>query len=192
MPDSSLESDLEARAQRHHYRSLTPEEYEGLNHFRADWADIAVEADARFFILGSFSKDDVDRVNRLKDHINQETGDGTVAYRMDDFLPDTDLVLHPILKFKLIADDSHHILGVCEHDQGGALIEHGLLIESRSYIDKTHILKRTYPAEREKEQYSWMQTFGVFEIFEYYDQLYEWETVPEYEQQIEDLVEELL
>ena len=33
---------------------------------------------------------------------------------------------------------------------------------------------------------------GVFETFEYYDQLYEWETVPEYEQQIEDLVEELL
>jgi hypothetical protein len=93
---------------------------------------------------------------------------------------------------KLIADGSRHILGVCEHDQGGALIEHGLLIESRSYIDKTHILKRTYPPEREKEQYSWMQTFGVFEIFEYYDQLYEWETVPEYEQQIENLVGELL
>jgi hypothetical protein len=35
-----------------------------------------------------------------------------VAYRMDDFLPDTDLGLHPILKLKLIADDSHHILGV--------------------------------------------------------------------------------
>jgi hypothetical protein len=71
---------------------------------------------------------------------------------MDDFLPDTDLVLHPILKFKLIADDSHHILSVCEHDLGGALIEHGLLIESGSYIDKTHILKRTYPPECEKEQ----------------------------------------
>ncbi len=37
-----------------------------------------------------------------------------------------------------------------------------------------------------------MQTFDVFEIFEYYDQLYEWEIVPEYEQQIEDLVGELL
>lgn len=71
---------------------------------------------------------------------------------MDDFLPDTDLVLRPILKFKLIADDSHHILGVCGYDQGGALVEHGLLIESGSYIDKTHLLKRTYPPEREKEQ----------------------------------------
>lgn len=192
MPDSSSESDLEARAKRHHYRSLTPEEYESLNHFRADWANIAAEADNRFFILGSFAKDDVDRVNELKAYINRETRDGAVAYRMDDFLPDTDLVLHPILKFKLIADDSHHILGVCEHDQGGALIEHGLLIESRSYIDKTHILKRTYPPEREKEQYSWMQTFGVFEIFEYYDQLYEWQTVSEYEHQIENLVEQLL
>jgi hypothetical protein len=37
-----------------------------------------------------------------------------------------------------------------------------------------------------------MQTFGVFEIFDYYDQLYECETVPGYEQQIEDLVEGLL
>lgn len=191
MPDSSSEGDLEARAQRHHYRSLTPEEYEGLNHFRADWADIAAAADTRCFILGSFAEGDVDRVNKLKDHINRAPDDA-VAYRMDDFVPETDLTLPPILKFKLIADDSHHILGVCEHDQGGALIEHGLLIESRSYIEKTHILKRTYPPEREKEQYSWMQTFGVFEIFEYYDQLHEWETVAEYEQQIENLVAELL
>lgn len=73
---------------------------------------------------------------------------------MDDFLPETELDLRPILIFKLIDDDSHHILGVYEHDQGGALIEHRLLIESRSYIDKTHILKRTYQPEREKKQYS--------------------------------------
>ena len=45
MPDSSSETDLEARAQRHHYRTLTPEEFEALNHFRADWADIAANAD---------------------------------------------------------------------------------------------------------------------------------------------------
>lgn len=192
MPDRSSESDLEARAKRHHHRSLTPEEYEGLHHFRADWADIAAEANNRFFILGSFAEDDVDRVNELKAHINRETGDDAVAYRMDDFLPDTDLVLHPILKFKLIADDSHHILGICEHDQGGALIEHGLLIESRSYLGKTHLLKRTYPPEREKEQYSWMQTFGVFEIFEYHGQLHEWETDSEYKQHIETLVKQLL
>lgn len=192
MPDTSSETDLETRAQRHHYRSLTPEEFEGLTHFRADWADIAAEADNRFFVLGSFAEDDVDRVNELKEYINRETGNGTVAYRMDDFLTDVDLVLHPILKFKLISDDSHHILGVCEHDQGGQLIEHGVLIESRSYIDKTHILKRTYPPDLGKERYSWMQTFGVFEIFEYHDQLYEWETVPEYEQLIEGLVDELL
>jgi len=50
MPDTSSETDLEARAQRHHHRPLTPEEFEGLNHFRADWADIAAEADNRFFI----------------------------------------------------------------------------------------------------------------------------------------------
>lgn len=80
MPDGSSESDLEARAQRHHDRSLMPEEYEGLNLFRADWADLAAEADNRFFILGSFAEDDVDRVNQLKDHINRETGDDAVAY----------------------------------------------------------------------------------------------------------------
>lgn len=122
MSDGSSETDLEARAQQHHYRPLTPEEFEGLHHFRADWADIAAEADNRFFILGSFAEDDVDRVNELKEHINREIGDA-VAYRMDDFLPDSDLILHPILKFKLIADDSHYILGICEHDKGGALIE---------------------------------------------------------------------
>jgi hypothetical protein len=192
MPDTPSETDIEARAQRHHYRSLTPEEYEGLNRFRADWADLAAGADDRFFILGSFAEDDVDRVDELKAYVNEETDNNSVAYRMDDFLKDDDIILHPILKFKLIADDSHHILGVCEHSKGGQLIEHGLLIESRSYIEKTHILKRAYPTDLEKERYSWMQTFGVFEIFEYYDQLYEWKTVPDYQQQVEDLVDELL
>ncbi|MFC4246674.1 hypothetical protein ACFOZ7_06640 [Natribaculum luteum] len=37
-------------------------------------------------------------------------------------------------KFKPLANDSHYILSVREHDQSGALIEHGLLIESRSYL----------------------------------------------------------
>ena len=53
-------------------------------------------------------------------------------------------------------------------------------------------LKPSHPPERQKEQYSWMQISGVFEIFEYYDQLYGWKTMLEYEQQIEGIVEELL
>lgn len=56
MPDGSSESDLEARAQRHHDRSLMPEEYEGLNLFRADWADLAAEADNRFFYFGELRR----------------------------------------------------------------------------------------------------------------------------------------
>ena len=192
MPNSPSEDDIETRAQRHHYRSLTPEEYEALNRFRADWATIAAGASNRFFVLGSFAEEDVDRVNELKSYINTGTPEDTIAYRMDDFLQDDDLILHPILKFKLIADDSHHILAVCEHDKGGQLIEHGLLIESRSYIEKTHLLKRTYASDREKERYSWMQAFGVFEIFEFYDRIYEWQSVPDYQHQVEELVEELL
>ena len=192
MPNAPSEDDIESRAQRHHYRSLTPEEYEALNRFRADWATIAAGSGNRFFILGSFAEEDVDRVNELKSYINTETLEATIAYRMDDFLQDDDLILHPILKFKLIADDSHHILAVCEHDKGGQLIEHGLLIESRSYIEKTHLLKRTYASDREKQRYSWMQAFGVFEIFEFYDRIYEWQSIPDYQHQVEELVEELL
>ena len=190
MGDFASESELRQRAERHHHRPLTPEEYEALLSFRADWATIAADADARFFVLGSFAAGDVNRVNELKRFVNEEARDGAIAYRMDDFVTDDDVILHPILKFKLIADGSHHVVGVCEHDQGGQLIEHGLLVESRSYIDKTHVLKRSYPEGTEKERYSWMQTFGVFEIFDHYGRLHEW-TDGEYRETVESVVDDL-
>ena len=192
MPDSPSENDIITRAQRHHYRSLTPEEYEALTRYRAEWAKSAGGVKHRFFVLGSFAEGDADRVDELKSYINEEISENALAYRMDDFLSEEDIVLHPILKFKLIADDSHHLLMVCEHDKGGQLIEQGLLIECRSYIDKAHLLKRSYSIEEEKERYSWMQSFGVFEIFEFYDRIHEWESVSDYQRQIEALVDKLI
>lgn len=187
----SASSDLESRARQHHYRSLTPKEYEALNHYRAEWAQTAADAEHRFFILGSFSDDDVDRLDEFKRHVNEEATDSAVAYRMDDFLDDSDLTLNAILKFKLLADDSHYIVHICEHDEGGQMIEQGLLIESRAYIEKTHLLKRTYDDEQEKDRYSWMQSFGVFEIFHYHDCVYEWTDSEDFRATVETLVGEL-
>ncbi|WP_424016209.1 hypothetical protein ACOZ4N_00125 (plasmid) [Halorientalis pallida] len=191
MTDPPSEREIAERAQGHAHQPLTPAEYEALMHFRAQWAELVTNAGTRFFVLGSFADADVDRVNDLKSTINDFSAD-CVAYRMDDFLEDIDLNLNSILKFKLIADGSDYILGVCEHDKGGQLIEHGLLIESRSYIQKARLLKRTYPPDLEKQRYSWMQSLGVFEIFDYYGQLYEWETVPEYQSLVEGLVDDLV
>jgi hypothetical protein len=192
-PSSTDEEDsILSRARRYHYRSLSPDEYEALLRYRTDWADRAADAEHRFFLLGSFAEGDRERLSSIKSFINDTLGSDYVAYTMDDFIDDPDLILNPILKFKLIADDSHHILAVCEHDQGGQLIEHGLIIESRSYIAKTHMLKRRYDGNTEKTKYSWMQAFGTFEIFSYHERLYSWETVGEFDNLYKELVRELI
>lgn len=188
---NSESSSLESRAREQHYGSLTPEEFEALNHYRADWATVAADADHRFFVLGSFAEGDVDRLDEFEQYVEREVSDVAVAYRMDDFLKNTDLTLNAILKFKLLADDSDHIVTICEHDEGGQMIEQGLLVESRAYIEKTHLLKRTYDDE-EKDRYSWMQSLGVFEIFRHHDRLYEWEDTDEFSRLTEELVEELI
>lgn len=190
--DTTEENDFLSRARSHYPGSLSPEEYEALKHYKADWARLAAGADHRFFILGSFAEGDRERLTSLKSYINEELGPNYVAYTMDDFIEDVDATLNAILKFQLLAADSHHILAVCEHDRGGQLIEHGLLIGRRSYLDKTQLLKREYEDNVEKEVYSWMQAFGVFEIVEYHDRLHEWETVDAYEQLYEDLVQRLI
>jgi hypothetical protein len=181
-----------SRARRHYPGSLPPKEYEALLRLKADWASLAAGVEHRFFILGSFADGDRERLTALKSYINEELGPDYVAYTMDDFIQDSEIYLNAILKFQLLADDSHHILAVCEHDHGGQLIEHGLLIGRRSYLDKTQLLKRKYEDNVEKEVYSWMQAFGVFEIVEYHDRLHEWETVDAYEQLYEDLVQRLI
>ncbi|MDS0261884.1 hypothetical protein NDI56_20985 [Haloarcula sp. S1CR25-12] len=190
--DPEDDDTLLSRARRQYPGSLRPRDYEALTHYKADWASLAAGADHRFFILGSFADGDRARLTSLKAYINGELGPNYVAYTMDDFIADVDATLNAILKFQLLAADSHHILAVCEHDHGGQLIEHGLLIGRRSYLDKTQLLKREYEDDVEKDIYSWMQAFGVFEIVEYHDRLHEWETIEEYEQLYEDLVQGLI
>lgn len=180
------------RAESYSQRKLSPKEYEALNHYRADWADKAGDCRTRIFVLGSFADDDVARVNEVKQYINQETHNGAVAYRMDEFVREDGVEMNAILKFRLLANDSDHIITVCEHDEGGQLIEQGMLIESTEYIKKTHLLKRTYDSETQKEKYSWMQSKGVFDIFGYHDCLHEWGDTDEFSEVTERLVSELV
>ncbi|MEZ3144943.1 hypothetical protein [Halobaculum sp. MBLA0143] len=177
--------DVKERAREHSTGELTPSEYEALNHYRADWADVAATAEHRVFVLGSFAEDDVRRVNEVKEYVNQRAGDGLVAYRMDDFVQTEQQQLNALLKFKLLADDSDQIVLVCEHDRGGQVVEQVLLVESSAYRNKTHILKRRYPDEEEKEHYSWMQSNGVFEVFSRHGHVHEWRSPEAFSETVE-------
>lgn len=180
------------RAESYSQRKLSPKEYEALNHYRADWANKAGDCRTRIFVLGSFADDDVARVNEVKQYINQKSHNGAVAYRMDDFVKENKLEINAIMKFKLLADDSDHIITVCEHDEGGQLIEQGIIIDSKEYMKKSHLLKRAYDSETEKEQYSWMQSKGVFDMFSDHDCLHEWEDTDEFSEVTKRLVSELV
>lgn len=55
-----------------------------------------------------------------------------------------------------------------------------MLIALMEYFDRCHLLKRTYPREKEREVYNWMLDAGVFEMFRYNGKLREWEDMREF------------
>lgn len=161
----------------YHYKDeFTQEEWAAFRDMAGDLAT-ATHSTPSFFILGCFetgehsSRNCLDRVVGVKELINEKFGT-QAAYLMDDF-PD----LHAITKFQIIVDEVDHIFCVVEHDKGGVMIEQGLLAAVPDAVSITHLLKRDYDTiEEEHAAYSWMQTEGIFDIFEYHDHLHRWET----------------
>lgn len=176
------------RAQEYHYREeLPPEEYEALLEMGAELTNPGVY-DSQCFILGSYSTREKQRLEYLKQQINDWSEDDYRVYLMDDLADG----LHPVAKFRIIADHSDNIIGVCEHDQGGFQLELGMLLVLSEYQDCSHLLKRSYSDSEEHEKYNWMLDAGVFDLFEYKDRMREWEDEQEFKIEAESLLTEIL
>jgi len=81
-----------------------------------------------------------------------------------------------IQKFCLIADLVTYLVGVAEKEPSDFLVEQGLLVGTREYFAKSHVLKREYTDET--QPFGWMQD-GVFALFDRKGRLYHWETEEE-------------
>lgn len=144
--------------------------------------------EAQCFILGSYNEDEKAKLLHAQRKVERWGSGNYRAYLMEDFADG----LHPMIKFRLIADYSDHIIGICEHDQGGFQLELGMLVALMGYFDQCHLLKRKYSPKTEREQYNWMLDAGVFEMFDYGNRLREWEDGDEFSNEVSDLLFELL
>lgn len=188
--DSDINTDQEllSWAREYGFRdSLTPEELETLNHFSANLLPDQAIAE-QCFILGSYADGEKQRLLDIRDEIEGLDRGNYRAFLMEDFADG----LNAIMKFKLICDYSDHIIGICEHDQGGFQLELGMLVAMMERFDDCHLLKRSYPAEVEREKYNWMLDAGAFDMFDFRGRLYEWEDVDEFGKKSDILLSELL
>ena len=187
-PDNPNMSDVLSRAQEHHYRpTLPPQEYKATLQIGNDLSKLIARNDFLVFVLGSFESGYRKKLNQVIDVI--DSSNGCCGVTMDEFGPsDPDQDLYALDKFRLIADYADLIVGVCEHDQGGFLVEQGIISIVEGYTDKSHILKRRYSQSRERDRYGWMQAKGVFEMFDYRNHLHEWQDRSELDRKARDLI----
>lgn len=162
----------------YHYKDegdFTVEEFAAFREMASELARID-DDEITFFILGCYEKEedgctDRDcgkRVDEVKSFVNSY--DNATAYIMTDF-PD----LNAIPKFRIIAGEVDHIYCIVEHDSGGVMIEQGMIVALTELTEMTHLFARIYPTtEEEHDAYSWMQSEGVFDVFEYHDRFYPW------------------
>lgn len=179
------------RAQEYDFRDTLPnDEYEALTEMIPKLR-LPDGYDSQCFVLGSYDTEtnEKQRLLYLQREIEKWSGENCRAFLMEDF-PDE---LHQILQFKLIADHSDYIVGICEHDEGGFQLEFGMLVALMNYFDRFHLLKRRYPdPEKEREKYNGMLNPDVFGMFEYHDRLWEWEDQREYKVEVTNLLSQVL
>jgi len=145
-------------------------------------ADLANTQTTQCFILGSYDTPELFRLEYLKREINQ-SGSDRRAYLMQDLADD----LHPIVQFRIIAENSDHIIGVCEHDRGGFQLELGVLVTLQK---QGYLLKRSYE-DKEREKYNWMLQKGLFDLIDYDGRLREWGDESEFKSEVSVLISEL-
>jgi hypothetical protein len=175
-----------------HDTSLTPEEYESLKQSVAELTPI-FSAEQAYFVLGSYGKPEIDRLQLVKDRLNRRPG--AYAFLMVDVRKEW---TNTYLKFRLLADYTDVIVGVAEHAHGGFLVEQGYFTALEEYFAKTHVLKREYDAldldeldtEVDNENpYSAMQT-GIFEMLDDAGRLCRWASEDDLVACVENLPEE--
>jgi len=161
-----------------HGTSLTPEEYESLKQSVGELIPI-FSAERAYFILGSYGQPEIDRLQLVKDRLNQRPG--AYAFLMVDIRKEW---TNTYLKFRLLADYTDVIVGVAEHAHGGFLVEQGYFTALEEYFAKTHVFKREYEALNldeldteidSEDPYSAMQT-GIFEMLDDAGRLCRWTT----------------
>jgi hypothetical protein len=118
--------------------SLTPEEYEALKQSVAELTPI-FSAENSYFVLDSYGKPEIRRLQLVKDRINRQPG--AYAFLMVDIRSEW---TNTYLKFRLLADYTDIIVGVAEHAQGGFLVEQGYFTALEEYFAKTRVFKREY------------------------------------------------
>jgi len=179
MVEENRAAELVAKADDHlHDASLSPEEYEALKHSVAELSPIFT-ADRSYFVLGSYGRPEIHRLQLVKDRLNRRPG--TYAFLMVDIRKEW---VNTYLKFRILADYTDLVIGVSEHDQGGFLVEQGYFTAIETYFQKTHVVKRDYTDLTSEDvdtnvdtenPYSGMQT-AIFDMVDDADRLYVWTT----------------
>ena len=178
------------RAEEHlHEGSLTPAEYEAIKQSVGELSPIFT-AECSYFVLGSYGRPEIHRLQLVKDRLNRRTG--AYAFLMVDIRSEWE---NTYLKFRLIADYVDRIVGVSEHAHGGFLVEQGYFTAIESYFSKTYVLKREYknldPDDLEtnvetSDPYSGMQT-SIFEMLADAGRLCVWEQESDLRECVESL-----
>lgn len=159
-----------------HEASLSPEEYEALKQSVAELAPI-FSAEKAYFVLGSYGKPEIRRLQLVKDRLNRQPG--AYAFLMVDIRSEW---TNTYLKFRVLADYADVIVGVVEHAQGGFLVEQGYFTALEEYFVKTHVFKRKYKSLDADaidtgididNAYSGMQT-AIFEMLDDAGRLCQW------------------
>lgn len=130
-----------------------------------------VEHERSYVVLGSYDREQLDRLDLVVDRLNRR--EDAYAFRLRDLRGDWE---NGVRKFCRVADQVSHIVGVAENEPSGFLVEQGLLVGRGAFFEKTTLLKRRYPDT--DRPYGWMED-GVFELLERAGRLHEWRTEPE-------------
>ena len=161
-----------------HEATLTPEEYEALKQSVAELTPI-FSAENSYFVLGSYGKPEIRRLQVVKDRINRQPD--AYAFLMVDIRSEW---TNTYLKFRLLADYTDIIVGVAEHAQGDFLVEQGYFTALEEYFTKTHVFNREYNTVDVDDidtnvdvenPYSGMQT-AIFKMLDGVGRLCRWTT----------------
>lgn len=186
MPDGP--TDLLKRAEEIHPGSISPEDYEEIFQLGSQFA--TMEGDHRIFVLGNYGPVKRERLDEVEETIRTYPEASCSAFQMSDLL-DEDEALNGILKYRLLADHATDIVAVCEDDQGGVVVEQGMLVVLPDHLRKSFLCKREYTEDLETQRYSWMQSQGIFEIFEDTERLRTWRTPEELIEEIEGILDSI-
>lgn len=170
------------------HRPLTRDEREDFLNLQAEIARLKTVSDRLIFVLGSYDDGKKVRLDRAQREIHSEAPGDYRARLMTEFLSEDDEELPGTLKFREIATQADALVGIAEDDNGGFVLEQGIITSNPAFFEKTFLLKRQYQDLLEHEHYSWMQATSLFDELERVDRIYRWRTEPEFDKALDTLI----